>query len=159
MIGYYANGNAPPADLLLYDATGMLVALAEVKAIPGQTAEWAAEFRRNIASHGLPATRFYLMITPDRVFFWKDVTAVPEIIPPTWTVDALPLLNPYYSLLRVTPDDVDREVFRDIIHMWISDLENLRPGGSVGPELDWAVQSGFLSAVSAGHVRHAELVA
>jgi hypothetical protein len=99
------------------------------------------------------------MITPDRVFFWKDVTAVPEIIPPTWTVDALPLLNPYYSLLGVTPGDVDREVFRDIVHMWISDLENLRPGGSVGPELDWAVQSGFLSAVSNGRVRHAELVA
>lgn len=159
MISYYASGRKPPTDLLLYDAEDELVATVETSPLTGETAEWAADLRARRMRRALPATRFYLIVTPDRIFLWKDVLPIAEAIPPTRVIDARPVLDPYYRLMRTAPDRQDQEGFKDLVRFWIADLAGRRRLMPSDSERGWAEETGFLTAINGGMVRYAHLAA
>ena len=63
----------PRADLALYNRDGQLIAVVEVKNKLGTSAIWAAQLRRNILAHGgFQNAPYFLLMTPDRIYLWKD---------------------------------------------------------------------------------------
>ena len=83
------------ADLALYDRSGRLAAVAEVKSRFGTSREWAAQTRRNILAHGAPSDAdFFLLVTPDRLYLWKDAGTDPIGVPPTFEADTQPEFAP-----------------------------------------------------------------
>ena len=90
----------PHADLVLYNRDGKLIAVAEVKTKFGTSREWAAQLRRNVLAHGgYRNADFFLLVTPDKLYVWKDAGVEPTAVLPNYVIDARPLLKPYFKLL------------------------------------------------------------
>jgi hypothetical protein len=147
---------SPHADLALYDRDGQLTAVAEIKNKVGTSREWAAKLRRNILAHGgFRSIDFFLLVTPDRLYLWKDAGSEPTLVEPTYEVDAHPLLEPYFARAGVHPADVSGRAFELVVAAWLADL--VRSAGSpenLADQQRWLVESGFLGAVRNGRVEY-----
>ena len=150
---------ASSIDLALYDRDGRLIAVAEVKNKQGTSREWAAKLRRNILAHGGGHYNadFFLLVTSDRVYLWKNAGAVPTLVQPTYEIDAGPIFAPYFDRAGVSPTDISGPAFELVVAAWLGDLvrseeqrEKLTDGQS------WLVESGFLTAVRDGRVAYEE---
>jgi hypothetical protein len=143
-------------DLALYDRDGRLAAVVEVKNKVGTSREWAAKLRRNIVAHGrFGAVDFFLLVTPDRLYLWKDTGGEPTPVDPTCEIDARPLLQPYFGKSEMKRADVSGSAFELIVAAWLADL--VRSTGSresVAGQQPWLVESGFLDAVRNGRVEY-----
>ncbi len=85
-------------DFIAYDDAGRVILLAEVKSRVGTSEQWAARFRRNLLEHGtLPNARFFLIATPDRMYFWKQDHSVSAEEPPDFTIDATKEFKRYFD--------------------------------------------------------------
>lgn len=146
----------PRADLALYDHDGQLAAIAEIKNKVGTSPEWAAKLRRNILAHGdFLGIGFFLLVTPDRLYLWKNAGGEPRLVEPTYEIDARPRLQPYFARAGVDPSGVSGRAFELVVTAWLADL--VRSAGS--PETlaeapRGLVESGFLAAVRNGRVEY-----
>lgn len=147
---------SPRADLALYDRDGQLTAVAEIKNKVGTSREWAVKLRRNILAHGgFRSIDFFLLVTPDRLYLWKDAGGEAALVEPTYEVDAYPLLEPYFARAGVAPADVSGRAFELVVAAWLADL--VRATGTsekLGEGQSWLVESGFLAAVRNGRVEY-----
>lgn len=144
------------ADLALYDPGGRLVALAEVKNKRGTSTEWAAKTRRNLlALGGFGDADFFLLITRDRLYLWKDTGTDPVEIPPTHEVDAEATFAPYFERAGIDPGNVGGYAFELIVAAWLGDVmwSALSTEGH-GDDRDWLAQSGFRVAVEGGRIEY-----
>jgi len=92
-------------DLVAYDQLGQPILLAEVKSTHGTSNEWAARFRSNLLAHGtLPPAPFFLIATPDHMYFWRQQDPTSEEEPPQFTMDATHELKPYFDRFKQTPE-------------------------------------------------------
>ena len=92
-------------DLVAYDQLAQPILLAEVKSIHGTSKEWAARFRRNLLAHGtLPPAPFFLIATPDHMYFWRQQDPTSKEEPPQFTMDATHELKPYFDRFKQTPE-------------------------------------------------------
>lgn len=92
------------ADLSLYDANGCLAAVAEVKNRTGTSGEWAAKNRRNLLAHGFGwGSGFFLLITPDRLYAWKDAGDDPVEVPPMYEADVATTFATYLNDAGLAP--------------------------------------------------------
>ena len=65
-------------DFIAYDQVGQPILLVEVKSTHRTSEGWAAQFRRNLLEHGtLPTAPFFLIATPDQMYFWHQEDASP----------------------------------------------------------------------------------
>ena len=144
------------ADLALYDRNGQLTAIAEVKKKPGTSRAWAAQLRRNILAHGgYYSAAFFLLITPDRLYLWKDAGASPTLVEPTYEVDSQPIFAPYFARAGVDPDNVSEQAFELAVAAWLGDLiRSEEPPEKLANEQSWLLESGFLMAVRDGRIEY-----
>lgn len=92
------------ADLALYNRHGQLTAIAEVKNKPGTSREWATQLRRNTLAHsGHYQAAFFLLVTPDRLYLWKNAGTAPTLIQPQYEINAEPIFTPYFARAGVDP--------------------------------------------------------
>ncbi|RUT02431.1 hypothetical protein DSM106972_059090 [Dulcicalothrix desertica PCC 7102] len=81
-------------DISIYKRQQVLA--AEIKTKLNAPVEWAAEFRRNIFSHGLYASMPYFMfIFPDKIYMWTDPSTSDKITLPDYTIDLNLCINHY----------------------------------------------------------------
>ncbi len=148
------------ADLALYDARGRLTAIAEVKNRLGTSPEWAARTRRNILAHGGQwKSDFFLLITPDRLYVWKDAGNDPIESPPNHIADLRPTFAPYFDNVGLNPRNVSGEAFELLVAAWLSDLTRLsRASKDRASHQDWLDESGFSTAVRDGRIEYEALV-
>ena len=144
----------PYADLVLYDHLGRLIAVAEIKNKRGTSGDWAAKLRRNILAHGgFPHVDFYLIITPDRLYLWKGAGEQPDLIQPTYEIDAQPIFKAYLERAGVAPGDVSGGAFELLVESWLSDLmSSEKPVDQFANGEKWLVESSFLGAVKDGRI-------
>ena len=148
------------ADLALYDKNGRLTAVAEVKNIMGTSPRWAAQTRRNILAHGGHwESDFFLLVTPDRLYVWKDagIASIEQL--PTYEADAEHLFAPYFENANIDPHTVSGQAFELVVASWLSDLTRSSdrlddPAFKQG----WMDASGFRAAVQAGRIEYEELI-
>lgn len=144
------------ADLSLYDANGRLTALAEVKNRKGTSGRWAAKTRRNLLAHGVGCgSDYFLLITPDRLYAWKDAGTEPSEVWPTFEAETGPTFAPYFSHAGVVPDQASGQAFELVVAAWLSDVmrcADLPDQGS--DDRRWLDESGLRAAIQDGRVEH-----
>src|SRR2546421_4499586 len=92
-------------DFVAYDDRGQAVLLVEVKNMRDTSESWAAQFRRNMLAHGrLPLAPFFLIATPERMYFWRQDDAMPPEALAQFTMDAASELKPYFEKFGQTPE-------------------------------------------------------
>lgn len=114
-------------DLAVYNRKGQLSVVAEVKNIHGTSTDWATQMRRNLLAHAGPYDAdYFLLITPDRIYLWKNAATTPTLIPPDCEIDAVPVFASYFDRSRVDPNSVSSQAFELIASAWLSDLVSNR---------------------------------
>jgi hypothetical protein len=140
-------------DFSIYDHEGRLAAVAEAKKRPGITPAWAANWARNVLTHGdQPTPAYLLLFTPERVYLWKRPVASGETNP-TYILDASVLFRTYYSRPEVDPERISPEGFDLLVRSWLHDALR-QPWPGTGHDTQSLEQSGFLEAVRNGHVEN-----
>lgn len=142
-------------DFIAYDQTGRAVLVAEVKRRLGTSEQWAADFRRNMLAHGaLPQTPFFLIATPERMYFWKQDQQGHPDDRPNFTLDAVKALQPYLDKLGKSASAVGGQALELIVSSWLSDIAAAPPAtyGSQDPSTRWLRESGLLGSLAAGRI-------
>lgn len=139
-------------DYCLYNARGELVAAIEAKRRSGTSESWAAQFRRNLLAHGLDLhAPFFLIVTADRIYLWKqeELRTEDSARSPDVSLDAGPVFRSYFEDIGVDPTTVDPLVFEMIVGSWLRDLIQ-RAGSDEGPERQGL--AGLMEAIQGGRV-------
>ena len=148
------------ADLALYSSHGRLAAVVEVKSKTGTSSQWAAHTRRNMLDHSdFGDADFFLLITPDRLYLWKNGGTDPVPLPPTYEADTTTEFAPYFESVGVRPEGVSGYAFELVVGAWLGDLmrSSRRIGGSTDTLLR-LIDSGFRTAVKDGRLEYEPVV-
>ena len=143
-------------DFVLLDRHDRLAAIIEVKAKRGTSSRWAAEFRKNLLAHeAFRQAPFFLLITPDRVYLWKETPksagADSPPIPPDYELDAKSLFRRYLEGAGLKPEDVSSQAFELIVMSWLGDLILQLPDATQPPEIE---DSGLPRAAKDGRITY-----
>ena len=143
-------------DLALYDRNDRLTAVAEIKNKPGTSREWAARTRRNILAHGGSCgADFFILVTPDRLYLWKDAGTDPVRIPPTYEADTQLEFAPYFESAGVDPRHVGGHAFELLVATWLGDvIRSEGTGEEPAGDRSWLAESGFRAAVKDGRIEY-----
>lgn len=110
-------------DVIAYDNAGRVILLAEAKSRVGTSATWAAQFRRNMLAHGnLPKALFFLIVTPERMYFWKQDHPGVSDEPPEFTIDATKEFKPYFDKLQKRSERVSEQALELLVLSWLTDI-------------------------------------
>lgn len=110
-------------DLVAYGRDGRVLLLAEAKSRRGTSETWAAGLRKNMLSHGvLPASQYFLIATPEWMYFWNDKQTDAVEMQPQVTVDASTVLKPYSQRLHQELSDIGPEAFEYLVLAWLQDV-------------------------------------
>ncbi len=144
-------------DLALYDHSGRLTAVAEIKNKLGTSLEWAAQTRRNILAHGGPSNAdYFLLVTPDRLYLWKGAgTDSAQVVPPTFEADTRQEFAPYFQSADVDPRQISGHAFELLVAAWLGDIT--RSTGTADRLFDdqsWLAKSGFRAAMRDGRIEY-----
>jgi hypothetical protein len=149
------TGNWP--HLMLYRADGNLAAAVETRANLDTDAEWAALYRRNILSHGgYPRAEFFVFITPNRIYVWKDAGNEPNLVYSDCVIPAEAIFAPYFQEIKASPEQLCGDSFEILAASW---LEGVIYGTTLSPDAAGMAglrRSGFLDAVRNGQVYYPE---
>jgi hypothetical protein len=140
------------ADFVAYSPDGQIALIAEAKGRTNTSRSWATRMRRNMLAHGeVPNSPFFLLALPDRLYLWKDVGNMPELVEPTYEIDATPLFQSYYATARVSPDQLTGESFELIVTSWLNELVRSGiPAEIPEPQRQLLQESGLLDAIRGG---------
>ena len=145
-------------DLATYDRNNQLVLVVEVKSKLGAPPEWAARLRRNILAHGtFPNAPYFLMVFPDRFYLWTNTQLNQELIEPTYSIDALPVLQPYLNQSGITVDHVSGQSLELIVASWLNEIIHKTPD-ELDASQQWLIDSGLYAAVAGGSLDQEVLV-
>ena len=147
-------------DIAVYNRDDQLALVVEVKNRLNTSPEWAARLRRNILAHGtFPKAPYFLLAFPDRFYLWTDTDGQFEVTDPNYTIDARPLLQPYFQQMGVTAAEVSSQSLEFIVSSW---LGNIVHSGDLNnhaePLPNWLAESGLQQAVAHGSLNY-EVVA
>ncbi|HTS76220.1 MAG TPA: hypothetical protein VMG40_08455 [Bryobacteraceae bacterium] len=141
-------------DFIAYDDVGRVILLGEVKSRVGTSGEWAARFRRNMLAHGiLPSALFFLIATPERMYFWKQDHPGLTEEPPGFTVDATKEFRPYLEKLNQTRQAVGERALELMVFSWLKDIA--RTGSERvkhDPSMKWLAESGLIDSLGSARI-------
>lgn len=146
---------ATEPDFTLYDRFGRLAAIVKVSNTRGTSGEWAAEFRRNLQAHG-PSWHapFFLLVTPARLYVWKEAAQGAEkgaVIAPDYELDPKPFFEPYLAGSGRKLEGISREAFELLVMSWLGELVLHLPDSSRQAPLE---DSGLPDAVKDGRITY-----
>lgn len=128
--------------------------LAVVKGIRPTAGEWAARYRKNLLEDGaLLKSRFLLIATAERMYFWRQRDLTPDEKLPDFTLDGAQELKPYLEGIDISPEGLHGEPLRLTVFQWLLNLANtgeLRAQGD--PSLRWLSESGLLADLKTAHI-------
>jgi hypothetical protein len=141
-------------DFVAYDDRGQAVLLVEVKSSRETSELWAARFRRNMLAHGtLPRAPFFLIATPERMYFWRQEDPSPKEEPPQFTMDATNELKPYFEKFGQAPEKTSGQALELIVFSWLNDIaESGQLRARQDPSLRWLSESGLLEALGRARI-------
>lgn len=145
----------PRYDIVAIGESGAVLAV-EARAKWGTDAEWASQWRRNIATHSaLPSADFFLLALPDRFYLWNNNgTARRQVwLEPAFEVDPASLLEPYFERIGIEADRLQGETFEFILLTWLNDMIDASNSGIVlDASTQWLDLSGLYDALRNTHV-------
>ncbi len=142
------------ADIVVSAPDERVQLVAEVKNKRGASAEWSAQMRRNLLVHGvIPNAPFFLLVTPDRFYLWKDGKNVQDAVPPDYEVESAKILASYIERLGIPLAELSEPSLELLVTSWLHDLIDfdLAPE-EAGPAHHWLFTSGLYKALKQGSV-------
>jgi len=143
-------------DLSVDNRNGQLTLVVEVKRKTNVSPEWAAKLRRNILAHGtFPKAPYFLMVFLDKFYLWSNAEAYPDQSEPTYTVDASPILQPYFERAGVAADQISGASLELIVASWLGEIihSNQLPE-NIDTSEEWLIGSGLYAALVGGKLEH-----
>jgi hypothetical protein len=143
-------------DLSVDNRNGQLALVVEVKRKTNVSPEWAAKLRRNILAHGtFPKAPYFLMVFPDKFYLWSNAEADLEQSEPTYTIDASPILQPYFERAGVTSDQISGNSLELIVSSWLGEIiHSEQLPESMDASQQWLIESGLYAALAGGKFEH-----
>ncbi len=139
-------------DLTITNSENLIVLVAEVKTKLSATSEWAIKLRRNILAHGIfPNAPFFLIVLPDRLYIWRNSGSNPDLVTPTYIIDALTFFQPYFEQAGVTAENVSEATFELIVSSWFGELIH-KTRHELGSSQQWLLESGLYDAIVGGRL-------
>ena len=93
----------------------------------------------------------FLLVTPDRLYLWKEAGLSPVPVPPTYEADTTTEFAPYFESVGVNPGDVSGHAFELVVGAWLGDLmRSARRTGESTDALCSLIESGLCTAVKDG---------
>ncbi|MBN8563103.1 MAG: hypothetical protein J0L70_21440 [Leptolyngbya sp. UWPOB_LEPTO1] len=143
-------------DLSVDNRSGQLTLVVEVKRKTNVSPEWAAKLRRNILAHGtFPKAPYFLMVFPDKFYLWSNSQAYQDQSEPTYTIDAFPILQPYFERAGVVADQISGASLELIVASWLGEIihSNQLPE-NIDASQQWLIESGLYAALVGGKLEH-----
>lgn len=143
-------------DLSVNNRSGQLTLVVEVKRKTNVSPEWAAKLRRNIFAHGtFPKAPYFLMVFPDKFYLWSDAEAYQDQSEPTYTINASPILQPYFERAGVTADQISEASLELIVTSWLGEIiHSEQLPKNLDASQHWLIESGLYAALVGGKLGH-----
>ncbi len=137
-------------DLLVDGRNGQLALVVEVKRQTNVSPEWAAKLRHNIMVAGtFPQAPYFLMVFPDKFCLWDNTETDRDRSEPTYTIDASPVLQPYFEKAGVTADQISEESLELIVTSWLREIiYGDRSPENLDASQQWLLESGLYAALA-----------
>lgn len=148
------------ADLALYNSHGQLTAIVEIKSKMCTSIDWAKFTRRNILAHwDIDGVDFFLLVTPDRLYMWKDSGTRRGPVPPTHDADTTAEFAPYFKGAGVSPKRITGHAFELVVGAWLGDvMRSARRADESTDAQRILVESGLETAVRDGRIEYEAVV-
>jgi len=135
----------PRPDILVRDPDGFPIAIVEIKNRQNLSRDVATELRRSMIAHGLPArVPYFLLLSQDVGYLWKDVKQTDLDAPPTFEFPMDKVVTRYLK------EDSKQRLYGSILELlvfqWLNDLATNSGNESEEPEKTLAL-SGFSQSV------------
>ena len=142
------------ADILVYGPDERLRLVVEVKNILGVSAEWAAQLRRNLLMHEtLPNAPFFLIVTAEHLFVWKNKKTLVEPEMPDYEINTAEVFASYIDRFRISLVELSEPSLELVVISWIHDLiDSDFSHQTTHFEHNWVVDSGLYEALKHGSV-------
>jgi hypothetical protein len=141
-------------DFIAYDDAGRTILVAEVKSRIGTSEVWATRFRRNMLAHGVvPKARFFLIATPEHMYFWKQDENGVEDRPPEFTLDAKRALRPHMERLRTPTQTVSEQALELLVLSWLTNIAQAEESAvKEDPSMRWLSESGLIGSLEKARI-------
>ena len=105
-------------------------------------------------AHGaVPNARYLLLVLPDRLYLWKNAGNTPDLVEPTYEINAEPFFRPYFESAGVSPPRLTPEAFELIVTAWLNCLVHLGIPKDLPEEQRQVLEeSGLIEAIRGGSV-------
>jgi hypothetical protein len=98
-------------DLLVNNYQGKTILGVEVKSKMNTSSDWVVKFRHNILiDNPVQKIPFFLMAFPDRFYLWTEPEIYSNQSKPTYIIDALPVLKPYFERAGIMPEKIRGDI-------------------------------------------------
>ena len=147
-------------DLSIENRSGQRILVIEVKTKLNASPEWAARLRRNILAHGtFPKSPYFLIVFPEHFYLWTDADAQSEQSEPTYSIDARPILQPYFERAGVTAAQISGQSLELIVASWLGEIiHSEKAPEDIDESQQWLVESGLYDALAGGKFEHEAVV-
>ena len=147
------------ADIVVYGREGQPQVLVEAKTRKGTSKQWVAKLRRNMYAHGnLVAAPYFLLALPDRFYLWRNIPNPASTMPPDFTIDALPVLEPFFERAGISIDDASEHSLELALSSWLETLTKAPADNQQEKSSEWLAESGLAQAILGGRVEVQALV-
>ncbi|MBW4695474.1 MAG: hypothetical protein KME27_27310 [Lyngbya sp. HA4199-MV5] len=143
-------------DLSIDNRNGQLALVVEIKRKTNVSPGWAARLRRNIYAHGtFPKAPYFLMVFPDKFYLWSDGEAYQDQSEPTYTIDASPILQPYFERAGVGANQISGASLELIVTSWLGEIiHSDQLPENIDTSQQWLIESGLYAALIGGKLEH-----
>ena len=100
--------------------------------------------------------RFFLLVTPDRLYLWKGAGTGPaQVVPPTFEADTRQEFAPYFESAGVDPRQISGHAFELLVAAWLGDItRSVETTDKLSDDQSWLAQSGFRAAIRDGRIEY-----
>lgn len=143
-------------DIGIFDDNNQLSVQFEIKNKKGTSANWAGKFLRNLIAHNnIIKSDFFILISPEHTFFWKNFQIKSDIIEPNYEVDSTQLFKQYFKLKTNDEKNISEGRMETIISKWLSDIRlNKIDLNELEQSNKWLFESGLIEVIKKGHVHY-----
>lgn len=138
-------------DILVKDPNGAPIAVIEVKSRENLSRYIAAALRRNMIAHGLLTdVKYFLLVSQDKGFLWKNGGQAPIDSPPTYEFSMSEVVRKYLAKMQ-SKERLKEAQLELLVFQWLNDLleSERKPRKEPGTTL---ARSGFLDALKGGQI-------
>jgi hypothetical protein len=107
-----------------------------------------------LAHGGFPASEFFLLVTLDHLYVWRNRGSEPVPVEPDAVIESTPLLSPYFEWLGTPAEAVSGPTFESLVGAWLSDLRDPASPAVKAARKHGLARLGLIEAIQGGRIEY-----